>query len=104
MANWFDRGANTDDFPDCACGGDASDSTELIVVLSDRTVWTYEHSPEPVRVHEKMMAWGAGAPYALGAMAAGADARAAVEIASQFNVDCGFGVRSFAVKNPKDTP
>jgi len=101
MARWFDYGAKKEDFPECQCGGDSAESTELIVALSDRTVWIYEHTAEPIQVHEPYAAWGSGAAYALGALAAGKNAREAVEIASQFDVQCGFGVKSFVVKSKK---
>jgi hypothetical protein len=43
------------------------------------------------------MAWGAGRNLALGAMAAGADACQAIEIATRFDIHTGQGVNSIDV-------
>ena len=93
MARWYDNGAKTSNFPDCSCSA-VNDSTALIVVLPDASVWCYEHTPEPIRVAEKVCAWGSGGDIALGALLAGAKSRRAAEIACQVVNDCGFGVRS----------
>ena len=98
MARWYDAGARPGEFPECACGGQSDESTELIVILADGSAWTFEHTSEPVRVHERKYAWGSGAAYALGALSAGADAKRAAAIACQWDSQCGRGVRTLALK------
>ena len=65
----------------------------LLVVMDtyDGKVFYYEALPEKIFILDKFMAWGSGRDIALGAMAMGADARKAVEIASQFDCNCGNG-------------
>lgn len=42
---------------------------------------------------------GSGADYAMGAMAAGKDAKEAVEIACRFDINCGLGVDVLMAEN-----
>jgi len=66
-----------------------------VMVVADELGARYYESggpPEPIEVCEKFAAWGVGREAALGAMAMGADARRAVEIASEWVMGCGRGV------------
>lgn len=68
-----------------------------LVVLYPHTgkVYVYEATGHPVLVEETSAAWGAGADFALGAMAAGVSAPTAVEITSRYSTLCGQGVDFF---------
>jgi ATP-dependent protease HslVU (ClpYQ) peptidase subunit len=96
MADWFERGADLSNYPECQ--KDKDDWSRLIVVLPNRQVFCYEKYPVVLRLKQIPMAWGSGQDFALGALAMGADARKAVEIASQFSTDCGFGIEAFDIE------
>lgn len=68
--------------------------TELHVlsVDEDRQVWVATENMHWFPVREKYWAIGSGAEYALGAMAAGKNARDAVRIAMRYDNGCGIGV------------
>lgn len=58
-----------------------------------RRIWIYnDKSHGYEQIHTRQWAIGSGCDYALGAMAAGADAVAAVKIASRLDVCTGMGV------------
>lgn len=71
---------------------DGSKWASLYRILPDGRVLCYENHPEPLPLHDARIAAGTGGAYAMGAMAAGADARTAVEIACRYNCACGNGV------------
>jgi ATP-dependent protease HslVU (ClpYQ) peptidase subunit len=93
MAKWYEDGADVKAWP--AHQANQKHWCHLVVMRTDGQVFCYEQYPSPIECLEAPMAWGAGRDFALGAMAAGADARKAVEIASQFSNTCGFGVEAF---------
>ena len=66
----------------------------LIVANWDGVIF-YEREPFAQEVHEPFMAWGSGRDFAIGAMAMGANAKQAVEIANTFSTTCGNGIRCF---------
>ena len=68
-----------------------------LVMVDDKGVWFYEQEPVPIQVLDKFMAWGSGRDFAMGALAMGATAERAVEIANQFCVTCGMGVDVFEI-------
>jgi ATP-dependent protease HslVU (ClpYQ) peptidase subunit len=96
MAQWYEQGANLSNYP--ACQTDKDDWSRLIVVMPSGLLFCYERYPVAVPVRQVPMAWGSGQDFALGALAMGADARKAVEIASQFSTDCGLGVEAIEVE------
>jgi len=70
----------------------------VMLIDDDRRIWLYTdktHGYE--QVHARKWAIGTGCDYALGAMAAGADAVAAVKIASRLDVGTGMGVNALGV-------
>jgi hypothetical protein len=67
----------------------------LVVVKPGGLVFQLQAEPFWQPIHTTH-AWGVGAPYALGAMACGADAKHAVVVANSFSVWCGNGVTSYA--------
>lgn len=91
MHAWFMHGEDLAHYPACQTApGD--EWCEYVIVRPDRTVWRFESPPVAIPVVEETFACGAGRDYAYGAMAYGANAYRAVEIASQYNNACGGGV------------
>ena len=64
----------------------------LWVINRNGHIAKFEDSPYPVVYNDKVFAEGSGRDFAYGAMAMGADAVRAVEIANQYDVHCGGGV------------
>lgn len=97
MRDWYERGASREDFPEIQKG---DDWCRLIVVTREGVKFferlPYAIQPDPA----PFMAWGSGRDFALGAMALGASAVEAVEIASRFDVHSGMGVDSMALDMP----
>lgn len=52
----------------------------------------YVRLPVAMPIIDQREAWGSGADFALGAMAMGAGARRAVEVACELDVHCGKGI------------
>lgn len=74
-----------------------------IVVARGRGCWYWweemNHGMDlGLKVRGKFMAWGSGAEVAMGAMAMGASAVRAVEVANRYADGCGLGVDWVAVK------
>lgn len=98
MARWYEEGARPEQLP---ASQNKDDWSRLIVLLPNRKLITYEQYGEPQEVLDCPTAFGAGRDFAIGALAMGADARKAVEIACQFSVVCGFGVEAIDVVSIK---
>jgi hypothetical protein len=91
MVAWYMAGANPEHFPNK--GGKANDNTAWLTVFEHgRHVQEYQLQPVPIIIESLPYATGSGCMVARGAMAAGVDARRAVEIASEVCTDCGGGV------------
>lgn len=94
LIDWYVSGAIKEKYP---AFQSTNDWTRLIVIKNDfeklLTVMSYEQTPYPI-YYSIPVAWGSGRDYALGAMAMGADARKAVEIACTFSASCGLPVES----------
>lgn len=88
LIRWYTDGADPAKWPERQR---TSDWTRLIVLGADGLKF-YEQDPLPLRCHDEFMAFGSGRDFAMGAMAAGATAREAVEIACMLNIHCGMGV------------
>lgn len=86
-AAWYQSGAEPKHWPTQHDG----ELTHLIL-LRDGQIFVFENLPVPQPLEEAFCAWGSGRDYAMGAMAAGASAAKAVQIASRYEVDCGLGV------------
>lgn len=89
LIQWFDQGHPYQAFP-----RDKEHEAVLIVAEGGR-VRKCSGVPIWIDVCEPFMAWGSGKEFAMGAMAMGASAREAVEVACRFCVSCGIGVESF---------
>lgn len=87
MRDWILGGMDKEKFP----ANDKRDCT-LVVVNRSGTLLRFEDSPFPLCYEEDVFAEGSGRDFAYGAMAMGADAAQAVEIASRYDISCGCGV------------
>lgn len=91
MKNWAVEGADQNNFP-------SAQLTPLFchfLIVSFTGLVRYEQGPIPIDHGRMKCAFGEGAPFAYGAMAMGADAAKAVEIANQHSVHCGLGVDTY---------
>ncbi len=91
MKQWLAEGAYPDKFPKHQ--EDNEKWVGMLVVTPDKKVFKYERSPIPMDMTESgSMAIGSGRDFAFGALAMGADAKKAVEIACLYEASCGMGV------------
>ncbi len=88
MMTWYESGADPAKYPPMQA---TSDWVRLILVTK-KGVFMYEERPVQMPLKEKFFAWGSGRDFALGAMAAGATAKQAVQITCRYSVGCGMGV------------
>lgn len=84
VRSWLDAGMDPAKFPVL---GDDDSST--VWVISKDGLLQFERSPHPLVFADTKLADGSGRDYAMGAMAMGANAIKAVEVACQFDVYCG---------------
>lgn len=80
--------------------GDAFDDAEGLLVLADRTIWCWSGKRRLFKLDTPFTAIGSGAKIAMGAMAMGASAEKAVQIASQFDVYTGGRITTLALDQP----
>lgn len=90
MLEWVTSGASKETFPKLR----ETDDVCLWVVNKNGAVAKWEDSPYPLVYHDEQWADGSGRDFAYGALAMGADAVKAVEIACQYDAYCGAGVES----------
>lgn len=88
LIDWYEAGADRDKWPPLQ----ATNDWVRMIVVRGAAVFEYGQRPVAIRINAPFFAWGSGRDFAMGALAAGASARRAVEIASRFNVYCGLGV------------
>lgn len=91
---WMEAGAKDEDFPKPI---DEESRTTVIIAQDGECQVCWGDFPLTHAVDEPFYAFGSGADLALGALAVGATAVQAVEIACQFNADCGRGVVAYDV-------
>lgn len=94
LIEWYLAGAEPHLYPLMSSDCQAT----LIVVGPSGPVRQYELTPHPLTFKESFLAWGSGRDLALGAMAAGADARSAVKIASSLDINTGKGLQSYTLR------
>lgn len=88
LFKWVEGGRIKERFPSFS-----DDNQVMLVVIDDKELTEYWASTfETKYPRNEIAAWGTGKELALGAMAAGADAKKAVEIASEYNLYCGGGI------------
>jgi len=94
LARWYADGAEIDHWPSFQ----RTDDWSRLIVANEEHVFFYEQEPERQFVDEPFCAWGSGRDFAIGAMAMGANAAKAIEIASKYNIFCGLGCDSIRVR------
>ena len=97
MLDWAIRGCRAGEFPTGQSGDDWART--VVINTKTRNVHIYERVSIPIQISTRFYATGSGCEYALGAMAAGADARQAVLIAARFDMYTGDGVDSFSLED-----
>lgn len=83
---WYKDGALPDKYPI------SKDSESSMIVISNGVIHKYEDHYKPFIIQNRFYAFGSGRELAIGAMAMGADAETAVEIACQYESGCGMGI------------
>ena len=73
----------------------------MIVISESGKCLEYTRWPLPIEIIDPFFAWGAGSDFAMGAMAAGANAREAVLIANKHENDCGMGIDYYHIVGNK---
>lgn len=94
LVAWYEAGAIKENWPDFQ----RPDDFTTLIIVENQMVYQYQAHPHRVRIEAGCFAWGEGAPYALGAMRAGADAALAVEIANHYSIFCGLGVTKYTAE------
>ena len=97
MLRWVAEGCRAVDFPPSQSGDNWART--IVVNRHSHKVYIYEDAPIAIEITSNHYAMGSGCEYALGAMAAGANARDAVSIAGFFDPQTGDGVDSFSLEN-----
>ena len=95
LFHWYESGADADKYPKHQ--EDNDNHGWLYVIRKDKTIWCYERTAYPFPIEEERYADGSGRDYAMGAMAMGADAIEAVNIACHFDSECGLGIDSMTL-------
>jgi len=93
MMAWYKRGVDTP-FPE----GQMRSNWCHFIVIDEHGLKRYEQSPIPIEHGFNACAFGSGQDLAYGALAMGADAQRAVEIANLYSRNCGHGVDIFHLK------
>jgi 20S proteasome alpha/beta subunit len=91
---WFKAGAKPEAFPESARSGEGT----LVVITPGKHPRTYATGPHALPIEQKCLAFGSGRDYAEAAMFLGCDAKRAVEVACQFQTDCGNGIDTLRLK------
>ncbi len=94
LAEWYFDGAKKETWPEYQMD---KDKWSRLIVASHQGCFFYEMRPVKIEVLSPFLAWGSGRDFAMGALAMGADARKAVEVANQFAIHCGFGVEAYDI-------
>lgn len=92
---WYERGADPSSYPKFE-----NEERARLIVVGEDGLSTYGRHPVAVKCEDQFIAFGSGRDVAIGALAMGADARRAVEVASQFNTGCGLGVDEMEFVRP----
>jgi len=96
IIDWIRNGEVPADFPP---GVDGDRVGVIVVDPVKRLLYEYEGRPVPMyREWNLIGAWGSAKGIAIGAMAMGASAPKAVQIACKYSPDCGLGCTSVKIK------
>lgn len=94
LKRWYLAGTDPATYPDFQ----KDEEKNTFMIVADRgVVKVYEQTPDPIFIQDRMMAWGSGRDFALGAMACGKTAAESIEVASQFDPGTGGGVDAFGI-------
>jgi len=88
MLNWFQEGEDPAKYPQHKTSD--SDWDPCVIIAKD-CLKLYERTPYPNILPPQIFALGSGRDYALAVMHLGHSAEKAVEVASHFDIGCGFG-------------
>jgi len=91
MRQWYISGAHPDEFPEAQT---TLAFCQFVVVNSDG-LRRWEQGAIPIEHQRLKCAFGEGKEFAYGAMAMGATAAQAVEVANKFSPHCGLGVHEY---------
>ena len=94
MREWYKGGALPNKFPNIQR---SPQYCHFVVVRYGTGLERYEQSPLPINHGHNKCAFGEGRDFAYGALAMGADAKKAVEIANELSPHCGRGVKEYKV-------
>ena len=97
LVHWLRIGAHLDAYPELK---DKDHCAHLMSIERGGRIRLYESSPHPYTVEDRFWAEGEGRDFALSAMHAGLDAKAAVEWACRFVTSCGNGVDTLSFEEP----
>lgn len=100
MMGWFEAGANPNNFPHSLQKEDGF-AAHMVAISPEGVVHKYEFVPFPIIFEDQFYAAGTGRDLAIGALAMGADAKTACEIACTYSTDCGVGMDIINLKEPK---
>lgn len=100
LMDWFETGAKPESFPYEYAKSDLFSAT-LVVITDKKHIFRYDHLPVPIIMEDKVYATGSGRDFAYGAIAMGADAVKAVEVACELSAECGNGIDVITWKAPK---
>jgi ATP-dependent protease HslVU (ClpYQ) peptidase subunit len=100
MMAWFELGAKPEAFPRYQDTDDLS--AQLLVIAPTKEILRFDFNPVPSVFFDEIYAMGSGRDVAMGAMAMGAGAKQAVEIASEICCGCGMGVDVITLKKGKN--
>lgn len=74
-----------------------------LIVVTDNGLYQYDELPYPIERGFIPCAFGHGRDFAYGALAMGANAEQAVDVANRYSNYCGLGKEVFTLHNYKDT-
>lgn len=97
---WIGKGARIAERP--SIPGDSGFA--CIEVDRSGAAWVWDDDLQRMKFDGPYFAIGHGAPFAMGAMAEGANARRAVEVACQFSQFCGMGIDVLAAPVDSENP
>ena len=97
LREWYKNGALPDRYP-----AEIQHNTAQLIVIRQDGLWVYDGTAYPEHKGFNVCAFGHGRDFAFGALAMGADARKAVEIACEYSLQCGKGVEIYSLQRGKD--
>lgn len=100
VAAWINAGCKAAAKPDGLSADKEERSGFLLARPDGKAFWLTQPWLRQVEITDEFFALGSGADYALGAMAMGASARRAVQIAMRFDPNTGRGINAIRVKRP----